>query len=964
MVRKLSLAVALALGIAPLGAHALGLGEINLKSALNQYLSADIELLSVEEGDLEDIRVSLASAEAFARANVDRPYILTKLDFKPVKQADGSSVIQLSSRDPIREPFLNFLVEVNWPKGKLVREYTVLLDPPVTLDRRPAPVQTPKAETRVTTTQSAGVQPQSVVSPSDVSWAGGKTTQPAAQAVGEYGPTKRNDTLWSIAKQVRHDGASMHQMMMALFRSNPEAFINSNINNLKTGQVLRIPERDEVLTLAQREAVNAYTKQVQEWQADRETVQTPAKPAETVAKAPEQGGDAIIPVSRDELKIATARPEGQGEAGPSEGDAPAKTLEQLRQDLLIAEEAKAGAIQESTELKSRLGDLESQLQDLQRLLELKNNQLAQLQATVAATGEQTEAMPADVVADSATTAVEEATGDQAEAAVTEGTAEQQPVEGEELEIAPPEEETADAQASTEAEPTTSEAEETAAPEAADAMATTEEVTPEPVAEIKPEVKPEPPKPEPKPAPKPKEQTLIEKVMGDTTILGGIIAVILVLLASLWVWISKRRSNRADFQESILVSTFDSDEDDELNAPDAPSQQTEETSFLSDFSPSDIDALQDETGEVDPLAEADVYIAYGRYQQAEELVRQAINKDPERLELKDKLAEILFATKNNDAFMSLAEEMKSQGVDSKNPDLWSKVASMGRQLLPEASLFAGVAAAVSASDDDASDASDFGDDLADEFNLDDLDDDATMVVNKAVDAAEDELDFDVDLGLDELNKGLNEDTSSIEALGDLGDLSDENKGDSIDLGLNLDEETTALDLEEIERMETSMDDALKDSDLDEITSPNVASSDDVDLGAFEEPTSEVIQLKVGDPQEDADVANLAADELDLGDLGDLDLSSFEEGTAEDSVETAAAMDDEVLSLDDVALDDESIQTDAPASDEEDEVSTKIDLARAYVDMGDPEGARDILNEVLEEGSDSQKLEAQEILDSMV
>ncbi|MCW8947129.1 MAG: pilus assembly protein FimV, partial [Sedimenticola sp.] len=129
MVRKLSLAMALVLGVSPLSSLAVGLGDIQLKSALNQYLDAEINLLSVDKDEISDIKVTLASPEAFRRSGIERPFILSKLRFQADETKDGKTIIRVSSRDPIREPFLNFLIEVNWPKGKLLREYTVLLDP-------------------------------------------------------------------------------------------------------------------------------------------------------------------------------------------------------------------------------------------------------------------------------------------------------------------------------------------------------------------------------------------------------------------------------------------------------------------------------------------------------------------------------------------------------------------------------------------------------------------------------------------------------------------------------------------------------------------------------------------------------------------------------------------------------------------------------------------------------------------
>ncbi len=163
MVRKLSLAIAFVLGIAPFGAYALGLGDIHLKSALNQHFSGDINLLSVNADEIQDIKVGLAPRDDYQRAGIDRPYLLTKLRFKPTALEDGSFAIRITSLEPIREPFLNFLIEVNWPKGKLVREYTVLLDPPATLDRRPTPVKTVSAGT--SQPEPSAVAPKSAVTP-------------------------------------------------------------------------------------------------------------------------------------------------------------------------------------------------------------------------------------------------------------------------------------------------------------------------------------------------------------------------------------------------------------------------------------------------------------------------------------------------------------------------------------------------------------------------------------------------------------------------------------------------------------------------------------------------------------------------------------------------------------------------------------------------------------------------------
>jgi pilus assembly protein FimV len=186
-----------------------------------------------------------------------------------------------------------------------------------------------------------------------------------------------------------------------------------------------------------------------------------------------------------------------------------------------------------------------------------------------------------------------------------------------------------------------------------------------------------------------EPNLLAQVTSDSTLMGITGAVAVVLLSLTWVLVRRRRETEEQFQESVLLPTGEGSTM-ELS-PGGSARKggdvAEETSFISDFSPSDIDALQEETGEVDPAAEADVYIAYGRYQQAETLIKQAIEKAPERLDLKLKLGEIYVTTRNIAAFVGLAETMEAAKADSQDPSIWERVESMGRELIPTHRLFA-------------------------------------------------------------------------------------------------------------------------------------------------------------------------------------------------------------------------------------------------------------------------------------
>ncbi len=970
MVRKLSLAIAVALGVSSFGVNALGLGELKSKSALNEYFNAEIELLSLGNEEIEDIRVTLASPEAFRKAGIERPYYLTQLKFKPIRLPDGRGVIRVSSRDPVAEPFLDFLLEVNWPKGRLLREYTVLLDPPVTLARRPAPVSRARA------------------APAPAPQVAGDLADTAG---GEYGPTRPNDTLWGIASRLRPAGVTQEQMMMALFEANPDAFIRRNINNLKVGQILRVPAREQVLAMTPAQARQAFREQVNEWRTSRPAA-VAGQPAPAAVGESAPAAAAAEPVQEAELRIATARPAGEGEAGPAESKDPAAVVAELKQELLASEEARQSALEEGRELQSRVKDLEAQLADLQRLVTLQNNQLAQLQAALSETTlAEPEAEPASREGETGETAP--ATGTEEGAEATAGMVAEQTIE------------TADATAETEETPTEAEGEMAAAGEetaggdivTAEATDTTgdgaemaaadetvvvdEGVTAadgeesivvaeeEPAAEGPAEASPvaeggdgeEPvaatPEAEAKPpaavsapmVPPPAKQDLFSRLTSDPNLMMGAAAGGgVLLLAVIWAAVSRRRRARdEEFQESILVDTMDESGDETALATDGPvSHPTEETSFLSDFSPSDIDALQEETGEVDPVAEADVYIAYGRYKQAEELITQALEREPERADLMLKLAEVLYATKDEEAFTQLAERASESGMPDKDPGAWEKLVSMGSKIAPSSQLFAAgaIAAATSATQAEQPDAmpaetasAETSDGVGDAFEgLDDLD--------------------NLDLGdLGDLTGGDEEGEElggGLEFDLDLGDTATETKEEEPEQPVaESKEEEPEFDLASLEDTGTLS--------LDELTSELVEAGDETAVLELSEQEQTELEETVldfsgeqaeGEQQRDEEV-------LSLDQVDDLETPAAEQGGDE-----KVAASDEVISLDELELD-ENPELDDEFEEEADEVNTKLDLARAYVDMGDSEGARSILDEVVQEGNETQQDEARKLMEAL-
>lgn len=374
-VRKLVLAIAATSALSSGMAHALGLGEVTLQSALNQPLVAEIELLESRDLAANEVMPTLASAEAFNKAGIDRQFFLTDLTFTPVLKPNGKSVIRVTSNKPMREPYLNFLMQVLWPNGQLQREYTLLLDPPL----YNAQSVIPAAVKQPVTAASAAPRTQPQVARPAVS-----ATQPASASTAAATPlagneytTTANDNLWDIANRVRADG-SVHQAMLAIQELNPQAFIDNNINRMKSGQVLRLPDAQHINSRTQSAAIAQVNQQTAAWRESRSvaasTRQLDASKRNTAAATP-----ATIE-RRDNLKLVAEGSDKAG-AGSDKGNAGNKAL---LDQLAMTQESLDSTNRENAELKSRIADLQSQLDKLQRLIQLKNDQMAKLQAYLAA----------------------------------------------------------------------------------------------------------------------------------------------------------------------------------------------------------------------------------------------------------------------------------------------------------------------------------------------------------------------------------------------------------------------------------------------------------------------------------------------------------------------------------------------------------------------------------------------------
>lgn len=1045
---------------------ALGLGEVRLDSALNEPLRAEIDLLSASPEELDNLEVALASSETFERYGIERPFELQNLQFEVVRsgRADGN-YIEVRSTSPMTEPFLTFLVEATWSSGRLLREYTVLLDPPtftppstantqpeVTAPRQsapadsgqidrpaPRPAQTatpePVAESVQPATAQAAQAPKPQPVPDDLPY--------DVTAGGDY-TVARGDTLWGIASSIRPDSRlTMNQTMLAIFEANPAAFQN-NINILRAGATLRMPSADDIYRIDRASAFAEARRQNEAWRGGQVTAPSPS-PAPVTEPEPE---------SRPSLTLVPPDEEPAGIDAGMEGDAAAEPLTREQ------------------EIEQRIAEIEAADVPVQQsLIEIRDNELANLRSELA-----------------------EIRGEVYEPAPEETTDE--PFVDDEL--------IADDEADGELFP---DLDEEVADEAAAAADDARESS-EPASTLRRSDA---------------EPSLVDSVMGWLTNIWVLLGLALLVVIAILIWFLRRGGDEEPDTWGARLEPGDSLAEassgtESLRAPDRhdesivvveqgnrPTPQpveedTVEAESLGDADPTGrFDSLQDtfssetavDLDQSDPIAEADFHMAYGLYDQAADLVNGALQAEPERQDLLTKLCEIYFVWGNRDSFVDSAERL--QRAAGGNPDDWDKIVIMGQQIAGDHDLFqgAGVAGATRAVDlafdDDESGTGaldmDFG---ADEENSDEVidlgasqqDDDAVDFLFEGDDSADENT---ATQALDESalsektveSPTIEEQMAGIGSTGELpaldetagapvthsGDQTAEIDLDDLDLELGDDDLTELASLDEDDETElASMDDPDATGRNDAVEpgeatgrNPEVDTSDTGLLGALEmdEDTSDTrssMRLAndetgrnpmLGAAEEsgfdvdlleatgrtqvisgDLAVSTMAEDDDNKG-LGDNDATMLAQSLDDDDFDFAKtealhpgaysgeetgempALADGDLEPDDLAAalssadqgdtveqprDDATVEQPRPALGEDEtaatlalgpdeisddiseartmtEVGTKLDLARAYVDMGDPSGARSILEEVLDEGDAGQKQQAKQLLDSL-
>jgi pilus assembly protein FimV len=853
-----------ALLCAPLMVYSAGLGRLTVNSALGQPLNAEIEITSLQSGEEDSVTARLASVEAFRQAGIELSSALVSVQFS-IDKRGRRPLIRITTAQPVNEPFLDILVELQWASGRLIREYTFLLDP---------------VEYRGTAPAAAAPVPAARPAPAAATEPAGSAPEPRSEArpipaapaaiSAKQELVNKGDTLGAIARKNKPDGVTLNQMLMALYRANQAAFIRGNINLVRAGRILNIPDRDAIAALNAAEA----SQQVQSQMADFADYKR--KLGAAVAAAP------AAPVREREVSgRITAKPEAPApaeqkdqlrlsKADPAKPAAPAARA--AREDDRVARDR---ALKES---QSRVGDLEKNVADLQKLVEMKSQQLAELEKKAAA-------KPAPAPAPAAPAPAAKAAQPAKPAAEAPKPAAEAPKP---------------------------------VPEAPKDVA--KEAPKEAPKEAAKEVSKDAPKEAPKDAPKateaPKskakaapvkaapEKDIIDEFLDNLYAQIGLGVIILGLVGyGFWAW-RRKKASQTKFQDSVLGAATGPGASSVFNAAAQPAANTpprpQVAADVSEISVSGVSVGGGESDEVDPIAEADVYMAYGRDAQAEEILKEALAKDPNRIAVHSKLLEIYANRKDAKSFEQSALKVKSL-TSGAGPE-WDKAMSLGHAIDPGNGLYGSGGAAA----------------------------EAAVVPAASPAAAAPTLDFDIGGGGESA-------AASPQAKADSGGL-------DFDLGAATEPKsdfakggTLIIDTKDVKPAGGALD---------------------FDLGGAADDGEKTMLLA---PKK-APAAPAAKADPDATVAMDFDLNIDLGGAKTEPAKPA----DAPLDLGGLSLDLGTPGGDSGAGSADpkwQEVATKLDLAKAYQEMGDKDGARELLNEVVKEGDAAQQGQAKQMLSNL-
>ncbi|MET0543718.1 MAG: FimV/HubP family polar landmark protein, partial [Variovorax sp.] len=650
----------MALGLVSVDADALALGRLNVQSALGEPLRAEIEVTEITAAEADGLRVRIASPEAFNAAGVPYNAALSDVRLNLQRRSDGRYVVRLTSNRMVSDPFIDLLLEANWNSGRIVRDYTVLLDPP-TSRRAAAPVAplapqvsaapAPRAAPAVTEVAPRAARPAPSPAPAPAPAPAAAAPAPAEgspvrTSSGEQVTVQRGDTASKIAGAYKPADVSLDQMLVALLRANPNAFIGGNINRIKAGAVLELPGATEAGAVPAPEARRTVTAQSRDFSEYRRRLADNA-PTSRVPDADRQASGKLqtnvedrnaANAATDKLKIT--------QGGTSDR----------------AKEEQAAQARQAQDSGARVAELSKNIKELN-----------QLQAASGAT-----AAPAGASAPAAA----------APAAPAAAPAPAVPVPTVPAAVAPAAAAAANAAATPTPTPATPPAADPAAAAtpavpAASAAASAAAPAPAPAPAVaKPVAKP--------PAPAPEQPGFLAELLENPLMLAGAALIAALVAFLLYRVLGRKRREAGDsvFLESRMPkdSFFGASGGESV---DTKNRGNSVVSSLS-YSPSQLDA-----GDVDPVAEADVYLAYGRDLQAEEILREALRVNPERTAIHLKLLEIHAKRRDLRAYEALAADVHKltggTGTD------WNRVVELGRDLDPGNPLYEGGSRGVTAAE---------------------------------------------------------------------------------------------------------------------------------------------------------------------------------------------------------------------------------------------------------------------------
>ncbi len=882
----------------PCVAHAAGLGKLTILSALGQPLLAEIDLVSVQKDELSTLTARIAAPEAFRQANIQYSPALIGVRLSVEQRADGTPYLKIISTRPVNEPFIDLLVELSWAQGRLLREYTALIDPPEFTSPSPAPsvAVTPPAAPE---SQPVAPAPQAAVAepvapgpaaqpPAAEAPAAAAAPRPAIEG-NEY-TVKRGDTLSKIAAGAKPEGISLEQMLVSLYRANPDAFVG-NMSRMKAGKILRIPEKEQVAATSQSDAVKEVRVHAANWRAYREKLAeaagaTPAQETKVAASGKistaVEDKAAGKEAPKEVLKLSKGEPATPGKAGKGKPVSATERVRMLEEEATAREKALA-------EANERVTQLEKNIKDMQRLLEIK--------------GQVPGAKPAP---------------QPAPPAKTDQVAKVDAAKAPPAKVEPAKAPKIDQKAAPAEKPVAVEPPKAEAPKAA----------------------PDAPQPKPKPQPTkivqaPPAPDLIDEILGEPLYLAGGGGLLALLGAGGYLFVRRRRAQAGG----------DEKKNGEKTAPKLGKTAAVTAALAASPMTAAPAAVADD---VDPLAEADLYLNFGRDAQAEEVLKEALGKNPKNEAAQLKLLQIYAGRKDKVEFGKIARSLNTQTGGA--GDNWLKAAAMGYAIDPENALYAAgksapVAAVPAAGGAAAGTDLDFDLELAPGASAakTDLELDAGDATNKTMILEPGAL-AGMGAGLDVTTAhDITDDSGAARAAAESAAAAPAPMAGEIDFNFDATAPASADEGKGLTQDGTA------------IMSPEDKAAAglgmDFDIGATSETAPEA------KPAPASAVAPLEPDfKLDLG---------------RDSAAAPAVPLMPELKFDDINLNLEDVEKTVAAKVAEGgakddrwyDVQTKFDLAKAYQEMGDKDGAREILQEVIKEGDAGQQAEAKQLLDSL-